>query len=591
MKKPLLARYFIASVVLLLVLVSLYVFSESRMLQKELLRQTEAKGLALAEAMESSAKNAILGNSLLEQMVSQRLLDNARLIDQLLLSGPMDPDFLQEISAMNRLHKIEILDQQGNPWNFPTPPSMPRGMGEMMAEMHRMQRVPLERHQKMMTYMWGRRWVLPGDMEESPTEPPPPVTEKKLRKGSVFGVAIGARSIPGIIAVHVNADYILNFKKEIGVQRQIEDLGRQPDIHYVALLDNQLKFVAHTNRTLIGKKATDGFILNARADGKTHSKIVSSQDGRYYQLVKSISLNNSPLGFLEIGLSLAPMEATWRKSLWSISILGLAILAVGILGMAAIFYNQDSYLRQVKALEAEVARSETLSALGNLAATVAHEVRNPLNAISMGLQRLKAEFRPTQDEAQYTRFIEIMRSEVQRLNSIVEQFLSLARPLDLKLESIRIDEFLQELILLTGSDAESSQVQIRLDIPSNLPPVRADRNYLKQLLLNLVLNGIQAMPVGGTLTLTASTSRRNLMLTVTDNGTGIAPENLSRIFEPYYTTKPKGSGLGLSIARRIVETHGGVITVKSESGRGSSFQISLPIDGPTERSRRERSEA
>ena len=102
MKKPLLARYFLASVLLLLILVSLYVLSESRRLQRELLRQTEAKGLALAEAMEASAKNAILGNSLIEKIVSQRLLDNARLIDQLLLTGPMDPNFLQEISAMNR---------------------------------------------------------------------------------------------------------------------------------------------------------------------------------------------------------------------------------------------------------------------------------------------------------------------------------------------------------------------------------------------------------------------------------------------------------------------------------------------------------
>ena len=128
MKKPLLARYFLASVLLLLVLVSLYVLSESRRLQSELLRQTEAKGLALAEAMAASAKNAILGNSLIEKIVSQRLLDNARLIDQLLLTGPMDPNLLQEISVMNRLQKIELLDQEGEPWTFPHPPEMPMGM-------------------------------------------------------------------------------------------------------------------------------------------------------------------------------------------------------------------------------------------------------------------------------------------------------------------------------------------------------------------------------------------------------------------------------------------------------------------------------
>jgi len=106
MKRPSLVRYFIASVLLLLIVVSAYGLSESRRLQQELLRQAEAKGMALAEAMEASTKNAILGNSLLEEMVSQRLLDNARLIDQLLLLRPMDHALLQEISAMNRLQKV-----------------------------------------------------------------------------------------------------------------------------------------------------------------------------------------------------------------------------------------------------------------------------------------------------------------------------------------------------------------------------------------------------------------------------------------------------------------------------------------------------
>jgi signal transduction histidine kinase len=247
--------------------------------------------------------------------------------------------------------------------------------------------------------------------------------------------------------------------------------------------------------------------------------------------------------------------------------------------MAAIFYNQHSNMKEIKALEAEVTRREHLSALGNLAATVAHEIRNPLNAISMGLQRLKAEFHPAQDEDQYSHFLELIRGEVQRLNSIVEQFLSLARPLDLKQEEVRIEELLQELGMLAGSDAKLSKVQIKVVASPDLPPIRVDRNYFKQLLLNLMLNGIQAMPDGGTLTLEAETSRGNLDLSVADTGVGIAKEALPRIFEPYFTTKANGSGLGLAIARRIVEAHGGRITAESEVGRGSRFQVSIPLTG------------
>jgi signal transduction histidine kinase len=424
----------------------------------------------------------------------------------------------------------------------------------------------------MMTYVWGKHWSRHRDEEKTPVQPPPQLTEKKFWEGSVFGVAIGARSFPGIIAVHANADYILNFKEEIGVQRQIEELGRQTDIDHLALLDNNLTVVAHTDPAL--------FPLGGNFNGRTLTQIAQMENGkRRFDLIKPIHLNESPSGYLKIGLSLEPVDAAWRKSLWSIIILGLAILGVGILGMAAIFYNQHFHLRQIKALEGEVARREHLSALGNLAASVAHEIRNPLNAISMGLQRLKAEFHPTQDEDEYSRFVEIMRGEVQRLNSIVEEFLSLARPLDLKPEPVQIDKLLTELAILAGGDAASSKVQIRVVHSHDIAPVKADQNYLKQLLLNLALNGIQAMPDGGTLTLEAKASRGNLLLAVTDTGMGIPPEALSKIFDPYFTTKTNGSGLGLAIARRIVEAHGGTITVNSQVDRGSRFQISLPLGG------------
>jgi signal transduction histidine kinase len=213
-----------------------------------------------------------------------------------------------------------------------------------------------------------------------------------------------------------------------------------------------------------------------------------------------------------------------------------------------------------------------------MAATVAHEIRNPLSAISMGLQRLKAEFQPTDDQEHYSRLTELMLGEVQRLNTIVEQFLSLARPFEIKPEALRLQDVFNEVATLVEGEAQQSQVQIRVVSPPTLPPLKADREYLRQTLLNLILNGLQAMPEGGTLTLEAKTSNGNILISVTDTGIGIAPENRSRIFEPYFTTKAKGSGLGLAIARRIIEAHGGTITVTDEARVGCRFLISLPIN-------------
>jgi signal transduction histidine kinase len=549
------------------------VFFEAQRLQEEFLRQTEDKGTTLAKAMEASVKNAIVGNALLEDLIGQRLLDNARLIDQLLLSRRVDQALLKEISAMNRLQKIDLLDQQGQPWELAALPAM-------IARQKENEEL-LQRRLQTMSYMWGKRWRLPREKAENrAAELPPRVTGNDFWKGSVFGVAIGAHSFPGIIAVHANADYVLNFEKEMGVQSQIEDLGRHSDSEFIALLDSNLNVVAHTDRDRIGQQEKEPLVLRAKVDGKLFSQIVDRGGGnRYFEVVKPVALDDSNLGFLKIGLSLGSMEVAWHNSLRAIITLGLAIVAAGILGMAAILHNQHSHMQEVKALEIEVLHRERLSALGNLAATVAHEIRNPLNAISMGLQRLKVEFRPTEDQEQYSRVTELMLGEVHRLNSIVEQFLSLARPLEIKPEALRVQDVLNELATLVGGEAQQSKVQIRVVAPLTLPPLKADREYLRQTLLNLILNGLQAMPEGGTLTLKANTSNGNFLISITDTGVGIAPENRRRIFEPYFTTKAKGSGLGLAIARRIIEAHGGKITVSGEADHGCCFQIALPLDG------------
>lgn len=572
MRRVFLPRHFLAAGLLLLVLASLYVFFEAQRLQQEFLRQTEDKGTTLAKAMEASVKNAIVGNALLEDLIGQRLLDNARLIDQLLLSRRVDQALLKEVSAMNRLRKIDLLDQQGQPWELSALPAL-------MARQKENEEL-FQRRLQTVSYIWGKRWRLARERAENQgLELPPRVTGSEFWKGSVFGVAIGARSFPGIIAVHANADYVLNFEKEMGVQRQIEDLGRHSDSEFIALLDSNLNVVAHTDRDRIGQQEKEPLVLRAKVDGRLFSEIVESGGGkRYFEVVKPVALDESNLGFLKIGLSLGSMEVAWHNSLRAIITLGLAVVAAGILGMAAIFHNQHLHLQEVKALEIEVLHRERLSALGNMAATVAHEVRNPLNAISIGLQRLKAEFQPTDDQEQYSRVTELMLGEVHRLNSIVEQFLSLARPLEIKPEALQVQDVLNELATLVEGEAHQSKVQIRVVAPPTLPPLKADREYLRQTILNLILNGLQAMPEGGTLTLKANTSNGNFLISVTDTGIGIAPENLRRIFEPYFTTKAKGSGLGLAIARRIIEAHGGTITVLSETDQGCCFQICLPLD-------------
>lgn len=565
MKRASLVPYFLASVLLLVVLFSLYVFYESRWLEEELVRQVEVKALALTKTMETSAKKSIKGNELIEQLVRQRLLDNARVIDRLLTANPPER-LVQHISAINDLYKVELLDRQGRPWVSHTG-TEPPDLDDLLAAF----RERWSGH-KAAVHIWGRLWSrFPGRA--------PPLPQNKFWEDSVFGVALEARSFPGYIAVHADASYMLKLQREIGVQRQIQDLGRQDDIHQLALLDNDLTVLAHTDPALIGTPMLDDLTARARATERSAHRIAETDTGaRRYELVKPITLDDDPMGYLRIGLSMEAVDAAWWQNLWSMVGLGCGILGLGMLGFAAILYNQRFHMQEIKALEAEVERREHLSMMGNLAATVAHEVRNPLNAISMGLQRLKGEFKPTQDESEYSRFIELMRGEVHRLNSIVEEFLTLARPLNMKPDLVKVDQLLNELTTLTESDAAATGVEVNVVSHGTRPVVKADPDYLKQVLLNLILNGFQAMPEGGALNIETAARNGKMRLTVSDTGTGIEPENLARIFEPYFTTKTDGSGLGLAIARRIIEAHGGTIDVTSKAGNGSRFDIVLPLD-------------
>jgi signal transduction histidine kinase len=579
MRLPFSPRYFLASALLLAALTALFAILVALRTQRELSRELEEKGLALADSIETASRAAIVGNALMEEMIAQRLLDNARLVDQLVASRPPDPEWLREVSTMNRLRRVELLDAEGRPYKpiAPPPRMMPAPMRRMMQmpdDMPGSHEEAREHRRAMMMYMWGRQWA-PAPRDQQP--PPPAVQDRRFWEGSVFGVAVGARSFPGIIAVHADADYVLNFKNEIGVQHQVEELGHQPGIQFLTLLDPSLTVVASSDRARLGARDSDAALGAALEHRRTLTRLVTT-DGpaRVYEVARPLTLSGASTGLLRIGLSTASLDRTWRRDRLNAVVLALGVLGLGVLGLAAIFYVQHRHLAEVKALEAEMERKERLSALGDMAAAVAHEIRNPLNSVSMGLQRLRVEFTPP-DTDEYQRLLELVQGEVRRLNTIVEEFLALARPLALKLESIRVADLLDEVRLLIESGAGSAGVQVEQTASADLPPLHADRDRLKQVLLNLALNALQAMPSGGRLVLGATATGGAFTLTVSDTGSGIAPEMLPRIFDPYVTTKARGLGLGLAIARRIVEAHGGRIEAASQPGRGSTFRVIVPL--------------
>lgn len=241
-------------------------------------------------------------------------------------------------------------------------------------------------------------------------------------------------------------------------------------------------------------------------------------------------------------------------------------------------------LREVEALKAEVERARHLAAIGRLAAGVAHEVRNPLSSLKGFAQLLRGKFGPGSDEERYS---DIMIEEVERLDRVVQELLDFAKPVQPDRSPTDPNSLVDEAMALVSEDAGFRNVSITRRLADGLPRVLVDQFQIRQVLLNILLNAIEAMGGGGTLTIETSLAADReespaggfVSISVTDTGPGLNVQEIDKLFEPFYTTKQKGTGLGLTIVSRLIEQNGGHIGVASEVGKGSTFSIRLPVAG------------
>lgn len=243
------------------------------------------------------------------------------------------------------------------------------------------------------------------------------------------------------------------------------------------------------------------------------------------------------------------------------------------LAQTAVILLRD--LTEKTALETGLRRQERLVSMGSLAAGVAHEVRNPLNAISIIVQRLKREFAPAAAAEAYEQLIGTVRDEVARVNRIVVDFLELARPPQLRLRPVELEPLLEHSLNVAAPQAMAKGLDIRGDF-AGVGTIMADPEQLQQALLNLLQNAIEATETGHISLEGRLLGDDRVELAVADTGSGIAPEDLERIFDLYFTTKPSGTGLGLGLVHRIATEHGGRVEAQSRPGQGTRLALILP---------------
>lgn len=230
-----------------------------------------------------------------------------------------------------------------------------------------------------------------------------------------------------------------------------------------------------------------------------------------------------------------------------------------------------------KEKEIKLKRAESLASLTTMAAGVAHEIKNPLGSMSIHIQIMeKLLNKDSFDKDNFKKYLGIISEEVERLNSIVVDYLFAVRPMDIESTKGDINKLLHDLIEFTHFELEEANIKYRLNLDKSLPEIYFDSKFLKQAFLNIIKNAIQAMEMGGTLTVSSKKDENMVLISISDTGKGMSQKVMDKIFEPHFTTKDTGSGLGLTVVYKIIKEHKGDINISSKEGEGTTFNFLFP---------------
>jgi signal transduction histidine kinase len=405
-----------------------------------------------------------------------------------------------------------------------------------------------------------------------------------LDRLSIGYIGLKRRDGSGTILIALDREGLKYWGTKVSIEKALEKLGegQSQGLAYVVITDEQGAILGATGSVPEKWRAGDMPLSEIWAGKrKIESRKVVDSGRSLLDMAAPFVMNDKIAGIVRIGLERESMDRILEENRRNMYIFSILIVLIALLAMWLLFHNQNRHLAGIVEMERQLDKAERLSVLGQLAAGVAHEIRNPLNAVSMASQRLKREFQPADENKakEFQSLAGVIRDEIRRLNGIIEEFLTFSKSRRLEFHDYPVTEVLQKIVNLLREEAAAKGIQIRTHWGNDGTVVPMDMDKLQQALLNIIKNAMESIDSGGAIDIAVERkSREKISVKIADTGCGMTAEEVERIFSPEYTTKEKGLGLGLSLAHEIIRGHSGEILVFSDQGSGTTFEIILPAE-------------
>ncbi len=545
-------------ILFLLLSISAYTSYISR--KKNVVRLMTHYAHTISATIRKSAYSSHQGYQIIIHHLKKRIFSALRYVDVLDQSQRISSQFLAEFAEENSFKRIHVINKAGEIIYTNAPEILPPEFLKQLAPIFNSEQRSLDIGIHTLANHPFERYT---------------VVYRRTRGGAIIG--------------SYSAQRLFSARRLIGIHNFINSLNEDTSIVYIAIQDSSGLIAKTKNVDTLPALTEDQLLTQVNHSQDIRQHITTYHHKNVFETILPFQAESGPPAIIRIGLDYKPIQKIQQATLYqafirlgALFIIGFVLIAFTVVlqNIQLLKNEKQNITQEVYGLQNDLRRKEKMSAIGELAAGVAHKIRNPLNAISMTIQRLKSEFQTKQDPEEYQHLIHTVRKEINHISEIIKQFLQFSKPAPLSCNPVDINQLAEKVIASYRPKARQKQIRF-IWSPNGAIVALVDAEKIEHCLANLIDNALDACMEKETIELSINKKWREIVIRLRDTGAGITQENLAKIFNLYFTTKNTGTGIGLAQVYQIINEHDGNIAVQSQPGQGTTFTIRLPRNKET----------